>query len=255
VEAEQEEDISNIDFVKFIENPTWKDVLLGLINSEKIDPWNIDVSEITTKYLKVVTEMKNLDLHLPANLILAASILVRIKSEALVFKNDETLFEYGMDGMPDELMFSVGDINSADATNFELAYKQKLPRMRRVTLQELMSAVEEAFKEESKREHLFKEKSKREKFVIPIKIDTHKVDVEKIIKDTYSKINDKTDQYGMVSFNDITDTERKNKIYSLIAILYLETHEYITIVQDNFFGEIIIKQNQKRELTELKIAI
>jgi hypothetical protein len=27
--------------------------------------------------------------------------------------------------------------------------------------------------------------------VMPIKIDTHKVDVEKIIKDTYSKINEK----------------------------------------------------------------
>jgi len=182
---EELEDISNIDFIKFIENPTWKDILVGLINSEKIDPWNIDVSDITTKYLEVITEMKKVDLHLPANLILAASILVRIKSEALVFKQDDNLYDFGMETMPDELMFSAGDINSADSTNFELSYKQKLPRMRRVTLEELMSAVEEAIKEEGKREIKFKEKTKREKFVMPIKIDTHKVDVEKIIKDTY----------------------------------------------------------------------
>ena len=179
MEQENINDSSDIDFVKFIENPTWKDVLVGLINTEKIDPWNIDVSEITSKYLDVIMKMKNLDLHLPANLILAASILVRIKSDDLIFKEEENLYEYGMDGLPEELMFSVDGINKSDSTNFEIMYKQKLPRMRRVTLEELMGAVEEAIKEESKREIIIKEKSKREKFVMPLKIDTKKVDVEK----------------------------------------------------------------------------
>jgi segregation and condensation protein A len=254
--VEQEtNNVEDIDFVKFIENPTWKDVLMGLINSEKIDPWNIDVSEITSKYLEVIMKMKNLDLHLPANLILAASILVRIKSDDLIFKEQDNLYDYGMDGIPEELMFSAGDINNSDSTNFELSYRQKLPRMRRVTLGELMGAVEEAIKEEGKREIKFKEKTIREKFVMPIKIDRKKVDVEKIIKNTYSKITEKTDEYGMVSFNNITKNENKDKIYSMIAILYLETHEYITIVQETFFGEIIIKQNGNKELNNLKINI
>lgn len=250
MEQEQE-----IDFIKFIENPTWKDVLMGLINSEKIDPWNIDVSEITSKYLEVIMKMKNLDLHLPANLILAASILVRIKSENIVFKEETNLYDYGMEDMPHELMFSVDDINNADTTSFELSYRQKLPRMRRVTLQELMGAVEEAIQQENKREVKYKEKKVRDSFVMPIKIDTKKVDVEKIIRNTYSKITDSSDDYGMVSFNNITKNETKDKIYSMIAILYLETHEYITIIQENFFGEILIKQNDKKELNELNINI
>lgn len=251
---QKEQEVEDIDFIKFIENPTWKDVLMGLINSEKIDPWNIDVSEITTKYLEVITKMKNLDLHLPGNLILAASILVRIKSNDLIFKEEENLYDYGMEGLPEELMFSVDRINNSDSTNFELAYKQKLPRMRKVTLEELMGAVEEAIKEESKREIKIKE-NKREKFIMPIKIDTKKVDVEKIIKNTYNKITEKSDEYGMVSFNNITNNETKDKIYSMIAILYLETHEYVTIIQETFFGEIIIKQNGKKELGDLKIHI
>lgn len=255
MEQENINDSSDIDFVKFIENPTWKDVLVGLINTEKIDPWNIDVSEITSKYLDVIMKMKNLDLHLPANLILAASILVRIKSDDLIFKEEENLYEYGMDGLPEELMFSVDGINKSDSTNFEIMYKQKLPRMRRVTLEELMGAVEEAIKEESKREIIIKEKSKREKFVMPLKIDTKKVDVEKIIRNTYSKIVDTSDEYGMVSFNNITKNETKEKIYSMLAILYLETHDYITIVQETFLGEILIKQNGKKELSEMKIVI
>jgi len=251
---QKEREVEDIDFIKFIENPTWKDVLMGLINSEKIDPWNIDVSEITTKYLEVITKMKNLDLHLPGNLILAASILVRIKSNDLIFKEEENLYDYGMEGLPEELMFSVDGINNSDSTNFELAYKQKLPRMRKVTLEELMGAVEEAIKEESKREIKIKE-NKKEKFIMPIKIDTKKVDVEKIIKNTYNKITEKSDEYGMVSFNNITNNETKDKIYSMIAILYLETHEYVTIIQETFFGEIIIKQNGKKELGDLKIHI
>jgi segregation and condensation protein A len=251
---QKEKEVEDIDFIKFIENPTWKDVLMGLINSEKIDPWNIDVSEITTKYLEVITKMKNLDLHLPGNLILAASILVRIKSNDLIFKEEENLYDYGMEGLPEELMFSVDGINNSDSTNFELAYKQKLPRMRKVTLEELMGAVEEAIKEESKREIKIKE-NKKEKFIMPIKIDTKKVDVEKIIKNTYNKITEKSDEYGMVSFNNITNNETKDKIYSMIAILYLETHEYVTIIQETFFGEIIIKQNGKKELGDLKIHI
>jgi len=59
----------------------------------------------------------------------------------------------------------------------------------------------------------------------------------------------------MVSFNTITKNEKKEKIYSMIAILYLETHDYITIVQEKFFGEIIIKQNNRKELGELKITL
>lgn len=251
----EQESGNDIDFLKFIENPTWKDVLLGLINSERIDPWNIDISEITSKYLDVIMKMKNLDLHLPANLILAASILVRIKSDDIIFKEDENLYDYGMDGLPDELMFSPESINKADSTIFEIMYKQKLPRMRRVTLEELMGAVEEAIQEENKREIKIKERIKKEKFVMPLKIDVKKVDVEKVIKNTYNKIITGSDNYGMVSFNNITNGDKKEKIYSMIAILYLETHDYITIIQEKFFGEIIIKQNGKRELSDIKIVI
>ncbi len=66
------------------------DILLQLVQmGGKVDPWNIDIVDLTEKYIERLREMKELDLRISARAILAASILVRMKSEALLYSDEE----------------------------------------------------------------------------------------------------------------------------------------------------------------------
>ena len=65
------------------------DILLQLVTMGKVDPWNIDIVDITEKYIERIREMRDLDLRISARAILAASVLLRMKTEALLYAKDE----------------------------------------------------------------------------------------------------------------------------------------------------------------------
>jgi len=65
------------------------DILLQLVTMGKVDPWNIDIVDITEKYIERIREMQDLDLRISARAILAASILLRMKTEALLYTKED----------------------------------------------------------------------------------------------------------------------------------------------------------------------
>ncbi|MEM3364467.1 MAG: segregation/condensation protein A [Candidatus Micrarchaeia archaeon] len=240
----------SLDFIKFVENPTWKDVLLGLVNSEQIDPWNIDIADITAKYLEVIKDMERLDLHIPANLILAAAILVRIKSEALVFK--EYYESDFLNDIPPELNFNIGFTNIESVP--ELSFKAKFPKKRKVTLQELLDAVEDALASELK--HETARTVRRPLTSADLGLEIEKIDVEKLISDKYSQILSSADQYGLVKFSDIAGDTPIDAVRSLLAVLYLRSYEVIDLEQAKFFGDIIVKViDKEKDLAKINLTI
>lgn len=250
MELGAEIDVSSLDFVKLVENPTWKDVLIGLVNKEQLDPWNIDISEITQKYIAVIREMKQLDLHIPANMILAASVMLRMKSEALVLKPDVPEF---MD-VPPELSFDTAFTAMETVPGL---IPNTLGRMRRVTLNELMEAVEEAFRQEGKRQARSASRTELPPEALTALLeDIDKVDVESLISNVYGKVLNSADQYNLVSFSAICGSTSKDKVLSLLAVLYLNTSEYVELRQEEFFGEILIKVlDREKSLAKMTVML
>ena len=41
----------NVDLVDLIEQPAWKSILVELVRTERMDPWSIDISQLSEKYL------------------------------------------------------------------------------------------------------------------------------------------------------------------------------------------------------------
>jgi len=248
---EQAEVGKDLDFIKFVENPTWKDVLLGLVNSEQLDPWNIDIVDITSKYLDVIKGMKRLELHIPANLILAAAIMVRIKSEALVFKE---YYESDMlTDVPPELDFNIG-FNNIEAIP-ELTFRAKFPKKRKVTLEELLSAVEDALASEMKRERARASISSVHTSA-DLGLEIEKIDVEQIIRDKYAQILSRADQYGLIKFSDVCGETPVEIVRSLLAVLYLRAYGAIDLKQTKFFGEIIITVlDKEKDLAKISLTV
>lgn len=59
------------------------DILVSLAKSGEIDPWDIDIVDVTDRFLARVEELEKLDLRVSSRTLLFASMLLRMKSDAL----------------------------------------------------------------------------------------------------------------------------------------------------------------------------
>ena len=72
----------NLDLAELAQQPEWKVMLYDVIQKEKMDPWNVDITLLTEKFMENLRQMKQFNFRVPANAILASSILLRFKSDS-----------------------------------------------------------------------------------------------------------------------------------------------------------------------------
>ena len=60
---------------------SWKDILYEVISG--LDPWDINLAELATRYAKRVREMREMNFRIPANVVLVSSVLLRMKADIL----------------------------------------------------------------------------------------------------------------------------------------------------------------------------
>ncbi len=71
------------------------DLLLYLVNRQKVDIGSISITEITDQYLAEVERMSKVDLDVASDFLLVAATLLEIKAASLIASNDdEELEEY-----------------------------------------------------------------------------------------------------------------------------------------------------------------
>ena len=73
--------MQQMDLLTVVSEPTWKELLIDLVASRKMDPWDVDLALVADGYLQVVRQLQALDLRVPANVILACALLLKFKSE------------------------------------------------------------------------------------------------------------------------------------------------------------------------------
>ena len=58
-----EETANGIDVVGLVsKEPTWKELIIELVDKNKLNPWEIDIVQIVDNYMDAVRGMKSLDL-------------------------------------------------------------------------------------------------------------------------------------------------------------------------------------------------
>ncbi len=213
---------------KMILMPTWREMLYDLVHSNQLDPWNIDLAEITNKYLERLKQIQTDDLRVPANLILAAAILLRFKCDLLSLKEapaQSTLDEYIEEGVP--LM---------EIPSLQLA--GRVPPKGRVSLQELVSALEKVFSDQKKKS----EEAPLIEVPSSMEIQVAEFNIDSYIQKVHGKILDLKDSEGLVTFSSLLCARtREQVIFTLLPVLFLSNKGVISMAQDPFFGEIFIR--------------
>jgi segregation and condensation protein A len=217
---------------------SWQQMIYDLIQSEQLDPWDIDLSILTQRYLEKIREFEDANFFISSKVLLAAAILLRIKSELLlkyyIKSLDEILF--GKEEPREKLPLN---INLDDVT--DLMPRTPLPRMKKVTLQELMSALNRAIMTEHrriKREIYTKHAVTRFDAFLP----KRKTNIRLKIREIYQKIirffSKDSDQ--KMTYSMLTNNSREEKLNSFMPILHLDSQEKIMLEQLHHFDEIYI---------------
>jgi segregation and condensation protein A len=223
---------------------TWQNIIYGLIKSEEMDPWDIDVSILTQKYLETLKQMKEMNFFLSGKVLLASAVLVKIKSNKLV-EEDIGNFDNYLFHQEDEMdtFDEFGDFVERPKINAPgLGIKTPQARKRRVTVQDLIGALEKALSVNKRRILRKNELRRYTGFDIPEK----KVNISDLIKDIFERIKSFFSKKEEVTFSKLLPQQqegigKREKILTLYPLLHLDTQGKIDIQQEEHFGEITIK--------------
>tara|TARA_Y100000310_G_scaffold339981_1_gene434350 strand:+ start:1107 stop:1961 length:855 start_codon:yes stop_codon:yes gene_type:complete len=226
---------------------TWRSILQDLIKSNEIDPWDIDISQLTQKYIAMIKQFKEFDFKVSGKALLAAAVLLKIKSNRLVGEDlDE--FDRIIAGEPDEDFFDENILATRDISEEEiksLIPRLPQPRKRKVTIHDLMGALEKAL--EVKQRRVLKNTPE-----FNIEIPKKRPNVQLSIKNVYLQIR----RFFVMGNKDLTFTKlipsetKEDKVFTFIPLLHLSNRRSIDMHQNKPFGEIEIYLKSKKDIAK-----
>lgn len=216
----------------------WQEIIYDLINTEELDPWDLDITLLTEKYLEKISQLQEMDFLISSKVLLAASLLLRIKSEILLNRYlksiDEILF-----GRKEKKQY-IPERIELEGEIPELVPRSPMPRFRKVTLQELMESLNKAIITENRRikkEIIHKNTLRKTAFSMP----TSKFNIKDKIKELHQKITiyfNNNKQIKRIAFTDLVGEEKEERLASFSPLLHLENQNKLWLEQENHFEEI-----------------
>ena len=134
--------------VQMIPALTWEGLIRDIVKKESLDPWDIDIDELTTKFFENIEDS---DIVTYGKLFLTASLLLRMKSDMI-----EDEYQYYLSDL-------VGAIDLKDVfevPDVKIYPKLNPPRKRKVTVDDLVNALKKAMEVEKRRDVRHKDKGK-----------------------------------------------------------------------------------------------
>ena len=220
------------------------EILLNLVRNKDVDPWNMDIVNITDQYLQEIEKMKDLDIRVSGRAILASSILLKMKSSILLEEGEDQDEDQNDDDRESE--------EKQKKLEPELdELKPVSPPARRTkryySIDELVEALNDVLDEEKEKntdqENLKNDsiRTKQEKFKEEIKIEDNRANIQKNVDELYEKIKDMQIDNDPVKFHNVVlESSLRGVSRTFLYILYLVNEEKIEIKQDNEYGDFFI---------------
>ena len=196
---------------------TWKNIIYDLVKSEEMDPWDIDISILTRKYLDTIKELKKHNFFLSGKVLLASAILLKIKSDKLLKEKVEHF---------DNMLFNRGEEEILEQPQFapyqklepgQLVFKVPQLRKRKVSLNDLIGALHKAI-EVNERKVVRKE---AEAYLVEEPKIPERTDITQKIKDLYDKIRGFFVKKEKVMFTNLVKSDRReDKIAAFVPLLH-----------------------------------
>jgi segregation and condensation protein A len=223
------------------------DLLLHLIEKNKVDIYDIPISQITDQYMEYIKEWNELNLDVASEFLVMAATLLEIKSKVLLPKKEEFDDQGDEEDPRQELIEKL--IEYKKYKNISLYFKDKEKREEKVLYKdpEYFPEFEEINEEIDIELDLLCRAFKN----ILIKQDLsnsdnklyHEIEIDiYTVKEKMNDINKILDKYTSIQFSKLFDQcNTKNELVTIfLAILELIKIKRIIVNQDNLFEDFII---------------
>ncbi|MBT3865587.1 segregation/condensation protein A [Candidatus Woesearchaeota archaeon] len=219
---------------------TWQTIIYELVKSGEMDPWNVDLSKLSGRYISAIKNLKEHNFFISGKMVLASALLLRMKSDRLL---NEHIAEFDSVLYPaddDLLLEDENDYKYAiDGKDIpKLMVKSPQSRKRQVSLNELMSALEKALEvDERRRIRRIYEEPVIQEAVLPKNV----YNISDLIKSVYEKIIYMFKKKEILNFSELLETDSKeDKVTTFIPLLHLCNQHKIELDQEKAFGDIKI---------------
>lgn len=229
------------------------EIIVSMAKQGKVDPWNIDIVDVTDKYLTHLFQMKAQNLRLTGRTLLFAAILLKLKSNVLEgvdildFEQAEPQLDYDDD-------FNADDFDDYVPTNNVISIDEvlqrrtsvRLNRNRVVTLRDLIRQLE--FYEMIEKKQSLKNAHERAKRRVRSYANLSADDIVNLAHDEYiengvmrlkANLEDILNREDRVELNELT-LLGMDRISAYIALLFLTVDTDYELVQDEFYAELYV---------------
>ena len=223
---------------------TWQTLIYELVKTEEMNPWDIDISQLCAKYIEAIQELQEHNFFISGKVVLAASILLKLKSFKLVDEDiadfDNLLFHREEDLLSDEI---------EEGSSFQkdippLLIKTPQARKRKINLNDLISALQQALEVENRRVI----RRRDEQVLRVLDVPVRKIDISSLIKNLYSRIREFFQKQQKITFTQLLPSQKKeDKLATFVPLLHLASQGKINIEQEIPFGEIEITAYEEKQ--------
>lgn len=246
-----------------VEDPV--EILVGLAEKGEIDPWNIDIIEVTDRFLFELERRQELNLKLSGRTLFYAATLIRMKSEQLVIieppeaeeGDGEDLFgdDFGA-GLTEDIDYS-GRLGPIERLEHEIQRRLDRKNMRKspITLFELITELKNIEKEERRRRRMNVDHG--EDFLI---------DAEDVVSIAHEEGFQESSLTRLAEYLEGLELEEEVTLAELcqrmewgipevfIPLLFLALDGRCSLRQEEFYGDIWVQICRVEERTESTIA-
>ena len=242
-------------------------ILVSMAKSGKIDPWNVDIIDVTDKYLAHICEMKSQNLRLTGRTFLFAAVLLKLKSnvlegndilsigqpdytEGLEFDDDGFVAEYGQE---DNEFTPTSNVVSIDEV-LQRRTSVRLNRNRVVTLRDLIRQLqfyEKLEKKQSLQQAHERAKSRVRSYARFTPDDIINLAHEEYIEDCILKLKENLVQIfennDKIELNELT-LLGMDRVSAYIALLFLTVDTNYELKQDEFYSDLYVVRGEDERI-------
>ncbi len=223
---------------------TWQNIIYDLVRREEMNPWDINISMIAQKFIERLKELKNMDFRISGKVVLASALLLKMKTNRLM-DQDITAFDNLIAGNAEDehldlLEELAGQFSGEKPVHPALMPRTPQPRKRKVSVFDLVEALEKALEVQSRRKIYA---APQVEMVVPKK----QTELTVVMKDIYDKVvsffnksNEKLTFEQLIPSN-----TKEDKVFTFIPLLHLDNQMKIILAQEQHFGDIFIHLNRK----------
>ncbi|KLK88146.1 chromosome segregation protein ScpA [Methanoculleus sediminis] len=242
------------------------EILVGMAERGEVDPWNIDIVDVTDRFLAELDRRKELDLRVSGRTLFYAACLLRLKSDYLDGwgdEEDEDSFADDEDESFEDLGFdfeSAGEVEPMGRLEREIQRRLGRKNLRKrppVTLYELIKQLKTAEKEQRRRQ--------RKRVPVPREPDlnlsagdvvavAHDEGYQGAVAVVMKEFRRAAQNGDILTLGDLSDAMGRSRREVYIPLLFLMLEGELALWQDEFFGEIYvgeqIPENDPEEVGE-----